>query len=62
MKTFKSLHENVKELYKSWIIQMLYTHNGNVSAAARTAQMDRSNFLRVCRVYGVKAAHFRSKR
>ncbi len=60
--------QSYTHLKKKWIesfevdylSQLLNQHAGNVSAAAREARLDRSNFLRLLRKYGLKAEVFRS--
>lgn len=55
------------ELKKKWcnsfereyLINALVRHSGNVSAAAREAELDRSNFLRLLRRHGLKAQEYR---
>ncbi|MBC7385434.1 MAG: sigma-54-dependent Fis family transcriptional regulator [Cryobacterium sp.] len=44
---------------KEYLVNTLTRHDGNVSAAAREAMLDRSNFLRLLRRHAVKAADFR---
>ena len=44
---------------KEYLVNTLTRHDGNVSAAAREAKLDRSNFLRLLRRHGVKAQDFR---
>jgi DNA-binding NtrC family response regulator len=44
---------------KEYLVNTLTRHEGNVSAAAREAQLDRSNFLRLLRRHSVKAQDFR---
>lgn len=44
-----------------YLSQLLNQHSGNVSAAARDARLDRSNFLRLLRKYGLKAESYRHK-
>jgi transcriptional regulator of acetoin/glycerol metabolism len=44
-----------------YLQQLLNHHSGNVSAAARAARLDRSNFLRLLRKYGLKAEAYRAK-
>ncbi len=44
-----------------YLAQLLNLHSGNVSAAAREARLDRSNFLRLLRKYGLKAEAYRAK-
>jgi DNA-binding NtrC family response regulator len=59
--------ESYTELKKRWsdafereyLVSMLNRNGGNVSAAAREAKLDRSNFLRLLRRHGVKAFEFR---
>ena len=45
---------------KEYISEMLTRHHGNVSAAAREMKLDRSNFLRLLRKYGIRSEVFRS--
>lgn len=55
------------ELKKKWqdtfereyLTQALARHGGNVSAAAREARLDRSNFLRLLRRHGLRAQEYR---
>jgi DNA-binding NtrC family response regulator len=55
------------ELKKNWsdsfereyLLGTLNRHGGNVSAAARQAKLDRSNFLRLLRRHGLHASEFR---
>ncbi len=44
-----------------YLSRLLDHHEGNVSAAAREAKLDRSNFLRLLRKYGLKAEVYRGK-
>lgn len=44
---------------KEYLSSALARHSGNVSAAAREAQLDRSNFLRLLRRYGIQSVAFR---
>ena len=44
---------------KEYLLFILNRHLGNVSAAAREAKLDRSNFLRLLRRHGLKAEQFR---
>ena len=45
---------------KEYLRAILRRHGGNVSSAAREAKLDRSNFLRLLRRHGLKAAEFRT--
>jgi DNA-binding NtrC family response regulator len=45
---------------KNYLASALGRHNGNVSAAAREAKLDRSNFLRLMRRHNMKANDYRS--
>ncbi|MCC7440327.1 MAG: sigma-54-dependent Fis family transcriptional regulator [Bdellovibrionales bacterium] len=55
------------DLKKKWsdqferedLLGALKRHNGNVSAAAREARLDRSNFLRLLRRYSLRAQEYR---
>ncbi len=49
----------VEAFEREYIINVLTRHDGNVSAAAREAMLDRSNFLRLLRRYEIKSAEFR---
>lgn len=59
--------ESYTDLKKKWVdafereylTGVLDRHHGNVSAAAREAKLDRSNFLRLLRKHGVKSKDFR---
>ena len=44
---------------REYLIASLAKHHGNVSAAARDAKLDRSNFLRLLRRHGLKAQPYR---
>jgi len=44
---------------REYLIASLAKHHGNVSAAAREAKLDRSNFLRLLRRHGLKAQPYR---
>ncbi|MBN23050.1 MAG: hypothetical protein CL678_17325 [Bdellovibrionaceae bacterium] len=44
---------------REYLINALQRHHGNVSAAAREAKIDRSNFLRLLRRHEIKAQEFR---
>lgn len=44
---------------KEYLTQVLTKHNGNVTAAAREAAVDRSNFLRLLRRHHIDASGFR---
>ena len=44
---------------REFLVSMLQQNGGNVSAAARSAQLDRSNFLRLLRRHGLKATEYR---
>lgn len=61
-------HENsYTDLKKKWcdsferqyLITLLHKTEGNVSAAAREAKLDRSNFLRLLRRHGLKSNEYR---
>jgi DNA-binding NtrC family response regulator len=60
--------ESYTELKRKWseafereyLISTLARHSGNVSAAARDARLDRSNFLRLLRKHGLKAQEYRN--
>ena len=59
--------ENYTSLKKKWtesfereyLVAALARHGGNVSAAAREAHLDRSNFLRLLRKYTLRAQSYR---
>jgi transcriptional regulator with GAF, ATPase, and Fis domain len=44
---------------REFLVASLAKHGGNVSAAAREAKLDRSNFLRLLRRHGLKAQEYR---
>jgi DNA-binding NtrC family response regulator len=44
---------------KEYLVATLARHHGNVSAAAREAKLDRSNFLRLLRRHGLRAQEYR---
>lgn len=44
---------------REYLISTLHRHGGNVSAAAREAKLDRSNFLRLLRRHGLTATEYR---
>lgn len=44
---------------KEYLVSSLQRHGGNVSAAAREAKIDRSNFLRLLRRHELKAQNYR---
>ena len=44
---------------KEYLVATLARNGGNVSAAAREAQLDRSNFLRLLRRHGLRAQEYR---
>jgi DNA-binding NtrC family response regulator len=44
---------------REYLMATLSRHSGNVSAAAREARLDRSNFLRLLRRHGLKAQQYR---
>lgn len=46
---------------KEYLTQILKKYDGNVSAAAREAALDRSNFLRLLRRHSIKASAFRGE-
>jgi DNA-binding NtrC family response regulator len=56
------------DLKKQWVDQfereylkaLVQRHRGNVSASAREARLDRSNFLRLMRRHGLKATSYRA--
>jgi DNA-binding NtrC family response regulator len=64
---FEGSIESYTELKKRWcdsfereyLVTTLQRHGGNVSAAARDAKLDRSNFLRLLRKHGLKAQEYR---
>ena len=64
-----SLEVGYTELKKKWcdsfekdyLMKILNKTGGNVSAAAREAKLDRSNFLRLLRRHGIKAQEFRKE-
>jgi DNA-binding NtrC family response regulator len=61
--------EGYMDMKKKWIdafereylTGILERHQGNVSASAREAKLDRSNFLRLLRRHGLKAQVFRTE-
>jgi DNA-binding NtrC family response regulator len=64
---FEGATESYTELKKRWcdsfeneyLVTTLRRHGGNVSAAARDAKLDRSNFLRLLRKHNLKAQDYR---
>ncbi len=44
---------------REYLVSILARHRGNVSAAARDARLDRSNFLRLLRRHSLKAQEYR---
>lgn len=58
-----SYHEvKQKALYDAmsqYLISLLVKHRGNVSRSADEANMDRSNFLRVCKKYNIEPVTYR---
>jgi DNA-binding NtrC family response regulator len=64
---FEGAIESYTELKKRWcdsfeleyLTTTLRRHGGNVSAAARDAKLDRSNFLRLLRKHNLKAQEYR---
>lgn len=46
---------------KEYLTASLQRHGGNVSAAAREARLDRSNFLRLLRRHGLRSTAYRTK-
>jgi DNA-binding NtrC family response regulator len=44
---------------REYLVSILARHRGNVSAAARDARLDRSNFLRLLRRHALKAQEYR---
>jgi DNA-binding NtrC family response regulator len=64
---FEGAVESYTELKKRWcdsfeleyLVTTLRRHGGNVSAAARDAKLDRSNFLRLLRKHNLKAQEYR---
>lgn len=65
-----NIEEGYMSLKKQWsssfereyLVGLLTKHNGNVSAAARDARLDRSNFLRLLRRHSVKAQDYRNQK
>lgn len=51
----------VDHFEKEYLKGLIQRHRGNVSASAREARLDRSNFLRLLRRHGLKAESFRSE-
>jgi DNA-binding NtrC family response regulator len=49
----------LEQFEKEYLIATLIKYRGNVSAAARDAHLDRSNFLRLLRKYGLQAHGYR---
>jgi DNA-binding NtrC family response regulator len=49
----------VEAFEKEYLVNTLVRHGGNVSAAAREAKLDRSNFLRLLRRHAIKAVDYR---
>jgi DNA-binding NtrC family response regulator len=47
---------------KEYLTSVLERHHGNVTAAAREAAVDRSNFLRLLRRHHIDAAVFRPQK
>lgn len=48
-----------QEFERAYLLKALERHQGNVSAAAREAKIDRSNFLRLLRRHAIRADIFR---
>jgi DNA-binding NtrC family response regulator len=60
LETYTHLKKRWSEQFeKEYLVAALGRHHGNVSAAAREARLDRSNFLRLLRKYGLKAQGYR---
>ena len=58
--SYMNLKKRWTEAFEREYLQTtLDRHSGNVSAAAREARLDRSNFLRLLRKYGLRAVEFR---
>ncbi len=49
----------LEQFEKEYLVSTLVKYRGNVSAAARSARLDRSNFLRLLRKYGLQAEAYR---
>jgi DNA-binding NtrC family response regulator len=59
--TYSSLKKKWSDTFeKNYLVNILKQHRGNVSAAAREARLDRSNFLRLMRRHGIRSELFRS--
>ena len=49
----------LNQFEREYLRRILISYKGNVSASARAAKLDRSNFLRLLRRHGLKAEQFR---
>lgn len=60
MASFKELKSAVvRNFERRYSVRALVSNRGNVSKAARKAGLDRSNFLRMLRRYGIEASSYR---
>lgn len=50
----KTLRAAVQEFKTNYVLEVLNEHNGNVSAAAKTLNVQRSNLYRMMANYGIK--------
>lgn len=62
MTTFKQLQTDKENLYYRFVYNHITMTNGNVSQAARNAEMDRSNFLRLLRRYNINPSNYRGSK
>jgi len=62
MESYTTLKKRWSFLFeREYLVAILNRHDGNVSAAAREAHLDRSNFLRLLRRHRMTAQEFRKE-
>jgi DNA-binding NtrC family response regulator len=54
-------HRLLDDFHRKIIINALKEHDGNVSQAAESLGMDRGNFQRIMRRYGIQSSAFRAE-
>ena len=63
MESYTTLKKRWSFLFeREYLVAILNRHDGNVSAAAREAHLDRSNYLRLLRRHRMTAQEFRKAR
>ena len=58
---FELRAQRVASFEKDYLASMLRTHQGDVAAAAKAAQVPRGTYYRLMKNHGLKAADFRDR-